>query len=129
MLFRSKFYNKEGMTWQLISSRIKPRYLPSGYIIDNGSPVGVLNDGVDKNELYFIMGWCLSDKCNNILKTVLNHTKNIQNKDIERLPYPVWVSNEDKLKVSEFIHQNIMNKMMGSGVNDEEVIEYVNSIF
>lgn len=124
-----KFYNKEGMTWQLISSRIKTRYLPTGYIIDNGSPIGILKDGVDKSELYFIIGWTLSDKCNNILKTVLNHTKNIQNKDIERLPYPTWVSKDNKKWISEYIHSMIMSKMNGNPVSDTDVLSEVNRIF
>ena len=124
-----KFYNKEGMTWQLISSRIKPRYLPSGYIIDNGSPIGILREGIDESELYFIIAWCLSDKCNNILKTVLNHTKNIQNKDIERLPYPWWVSDFNKSKITEFIHTQINKKMSGEKVDDDFIIQEVNKIF
>ena len=48
-----KFFEKEGLTWSLISDRIKVRYLPSGYILDSGAPVGVLKDGIDKNELFF----------------------------------------------------------------------------
>jgi adenine-specific DNA-methyltransferase len=125
-----KFYNKEGMTWQLISSKIKTRYLPVGYIIDNSSPVGVLRDGVDESELYFIIGWTLSDKCNKILKTVLNHTKNIQNKDIERLPYPTWVSRQDKEYIIDFIKESISNKRLGLKVLlDADILETINNIF
>lgn len=124
-----KFYNKEGMTWQLISSRIKPRFLPEGYIIDNSSPIGILKDGVIKDELYFIIGWVLSDKCNNILKTVLNHTKNIQNKDIERLPYPTWVSEDSKKWISKYIHSMIMSKIDGNPINETDVLSEVNRIF
>lgn len=124
-----KFYNKESMTWQLISSRIKPRYLTNNYIIDNSSPVGILKDGLPKEELYFIMAWCLSDKCNNILKTVLNHTKNIQNKDIERLPYPIWVSEIKKKQISEFIHSQIMRKMYGNKIDEDFILQEVNKIF
>ena len=124
-----KFYNKEGMTWQLISSRIKSRYLPTGYIIDNGSPIGILKDSIDKLELYFIIAWTLSDKCNNILKTVLNHTKNIQNKDIERLPYPTWVTQDNKDYIIDYIKMMITNKMNGIIVDDTEMLEEVNRIF
>jgi hypothetical protein len=117
------------MTWQLISSRIKPRFLPEGYIIDNSSPIGILKDGVIKDELYFIIGWVLSDKCNNILKTVLNHTKNIQNKDIERLPYPTWVSEDSKKWISKYIHSMIMSKIDGNPINETDVLSEVNRIF
>ena len=40
----------------------------------------------------FIMGWTLTGLCNRILKQVVNHTLNIQSKDLERLPFPAWVS-------------------------------------
>jgi len=40
--------------------------------------------------MFFILGWTLTDECNLILKSVINHTRNIQSKDFERLPYPVW---------------------------------------
>jgi hypothetical protein len=42
-----------------------------------------------------------------ILKNVINHTKNIQSKDIERLPYPTWVTEKDK--VIEYV-KNLINK-------------------
>ena len=51
-----------------------------------------LRPGVEHDELFFILGWSLTDLSNAILKEVLNHTRNIQSKDFERLPYPVWVS-------------------------------------
>ena len=40
----------------------------------------------------------MTDLCTRILKEVLNHTRNIQSKDFERLPYPVWVDAERKKK-------------------------------
>ena len=49
------------------------------------------------DEMFFIMGWCLTDTCNRILKTVINHTRNIQSKDFERLPYPAWVKPQARL--------------------------------
>jgi tRNA1(Val) A37 N6-methylase TrmN6 len=101
------FFKKEGITWQLISSSIKPRYLPTGYIIDPSSPLAVLKDGINNNELFFIIGWLLTDKCNKILKTVINHTKNIQGKDIERLPYPFWVSIKNKLTIIKLVKESI----------------------
>jgi tRNA1(Val) A37 N6-methylase TrmN6 len=104
------FFKREGITWQLISSSIKARYLPSGYILDAGSPIVVLRDNIEKQELFFIIGWLLTSKCNEILKSVINHTKNIQSKDIERLPYPFWINEDDKDKVVNLVKNNINHK-------------------
>ena len=90
------FFEREGLTWQLISSRLKTRYLPAGYILDSGSPCGFLRPGVAHDELFFILAWTLSPLCSRILKSVINHTMNIQSKDFERLPYPHWVQAETK---------------------------------
>jgi len=124
-----KFYNKEGMTWQLISSKIKSRYLPNNYIIDNSSPIGILKEGIDKSELYFIIAWTLSDKCNNILKKVLNHTKNIQNKDIERLPYPIWISESNKKFISDLVKTAIDKKINNLDIDESSLISEINKIF
>ena len=93
-----KYFGREGLSWALIASRIHARYLPAGYILDSGAPCAFLRDGVDHDELFFIMGWTLTDLCTRILKEVLNHTRNIQSKDFERLPYPIWVDTESKQK-------------------------------
>ena len=93
------FFNKEGLTWRLISDDIRCRYLPSGYILDSGAPVGVLKTGIDTDELYFIIGWLNTNLATDILKTIINHTRNIQSKDVERMPYPYWVSIENKQKI------------------------------
>lgn len=85
------FFKREGLTWQLIAPALNVRYLPPGYILDSGAPCGFLRDGVDDDELFFILGWCLTPLCTRLLKEVLNHTRNIQSKDFERLPYPFWV--------------------------------------
>lgn len=124
-----KFYNKEGMTWQLISSRIKSRYLPENYIIDNSSPVGILKEDVDKSELFFIIAWTLSEKCNTILKKVINHTKNIQNKDIERLPYPIWVKDSDKKYITELIEKSIDDKSKDIQIDEQYIQSEINRIF
>ena len=124
-----KFYKKEGMTWQLIANKIRPRYIPEGYIIDNGSPIAILREGVDDMELYFIIGWCLSNKCNDILKMVINHTRNIQNKDIEKLPYPTWVGQSDKIFISKFIKDKISDKKRGVQIDEDQVIEVINRMF
>lgn len=93
-----KYFGREGLTWSLIATRLYARYLPTGFILDSGAPCAFLRDGVDHDELFFILGWALTDLCNHILKNVLNHTRNIQSKDFERLPYPVWVSTDCKHK-------------------------------
>lgn len=121
------FFKKEGITWQLISSSIKARYLPEGYILDSGAPIAVLKDGIEKDELYFILSWLLSDLANDILKNVINHTRNIQGKDIERLPYPFWIEDKDEVikKTKE-----IINKMMNDEEFDIEIYKlFVNSFF
>ena len=107
------FFEKECLTWQLISSTIRARYLPGNNILDNSSPVIILKDNVDKKELLFILGWLLTTKCNSILKNVINHTKNIQSKDIEKLPYPFWVSDEDKDKIINFVKLKLNDKRKG----------------
>lgn len=116
-----KFFNKEGLTWRLISNDIRCRYLPKGYILDSGSPVGVLNEKIEKDELYFIIGWLNTSLANNILKTVINHTRNIQSKDIERLPYPFWVSDTVKQDVIARVKYIIKNKINTN--EDDEFIE------
>jgi hypothetical protein len=91
-----KYFGREGLTWSLIAPRLYARYLPPGHILDSGAPCAFLRPGVEPNELFFILGWSLTDLCTRILKEVLNHTRNIQSKDFERLPYPSWVSPQAK---------------------------------
>ncbi|NQU24523.1 MAG: N-6 DNA methylase [Candidatus Nealsonbacteria bacterium] len=90
------FFEREGLTWQLIASRLKTRYLPAGCILDSGAPCGFLLPGVPHDELLLVLAWTLSPLCSRILKSVINHTMNIQSKDFERLPYPYWVNPEAK---------------------------------
>lgn len=111
------FFGKEGLSWQLISSKIKMRYLPSGYILDSGSPIAVLKDGIERHEMFFILGWCLTDIATKILKTVINHTRNIQSKDIERLPYPSWV--DDKKEIASYVEKLVMSSMNGEKFTHE----------
>jgi hypothetical protein len=94
-----KFFGREGLTWQLISQTLNARYLPGGYVLDSGAPCAFLRDGIATEELYFILGWTWSPICLALLKNVINHTKNIQGKDFERLPYPFWVSFEIKHQI------------------------------
>ena len=109
------WFGKEGLTWQLVASRFIARYLPSGYILDSGAPCAFLRDGVDRSEMFFTLGWLLSPLANKVLKTVINHTRNIQSKDFERMPYPWWVSPEKRRKIVRFV-QNMIAKAE-SGVN------------
>lgn len=91
-----KYFGREGLTWSLIAPRLYARYLPAGYILDSGAPCAFLRQGVPHDELFFIIGWALTELCTRVLKEVLNHTRNIQSKDFERLPYPTWVPQHHK---------------------------------
>lgn len=123
------FFKKEGITWQLISKKINARYLPKGYILDNSSPVAILKHGVDKNELFFILGWLLTDLATSIQKNVINHTKNIQNKDIERLPYPFWVEDNKKQEIIKIVKESIENKCKNIDFNEKDIIFKLNELF
>ncbi len=107
------YFGREALTWQLVASRFVPRYLPEGYILDSGAPCAFLKDGISKNELYFTLGWLLSPLANRVLKTVINHTRNIQSKDFERLPYPWWVMPEAKRHVVTTIKKMICEGVSG----------------
>lgn len=102
------FFEKEGLTWNLIATSIKARYLPSGYILDSGAPIGILKPNVDKDELWFILGWINTDLATSILKQVINHTNNIQSKDIEKMPYPVWVDPINKRKAIAIVKELVL---------------------
>lgn len=93
------YFGQEGITWQLVASRFIIRYIPPGYILDSGAPCAFVRDGVSRDELFFVMGWLLSPLANRTLKTVINHTRNIQSKDFERMPYPWWVPDDNRAKV------------------------------
>lgn len=99
----AKYFGREGLTWRLISSTLDVRYLPTGYILDSGAPCAFPRPGVSQEEMLFIMGWTLTDKCTRILKQVINHTMNIQGKDFERLPYPFWVGNDERSEVISLV--------------------------
>ncbi len=93
------YFFREGLTWQLVASRFNVRYLPPGYVLDSGAPCAFPREGTEPDETYFVIGWLLSPLANHILKTVINHTMNIQSKDFERMPYPWWVADESKREV------------------------------
>ena len=108
-----KFFGRAGLTWQLISQTLNARYLPPGYILDSGAPCAFLREGVDPDELYFLLGWTLSPLCLALLKNVINHTKNIQGKDFERLPYPFWVDAETKREAVERVKALVRDAQAG----------------
>ncbi len=120
-----KFFGREGLTWSLVSPKINMRYLEKGYILDSGAPCAFLREGIEESELWFIFGWSLSDLASTILKCVINHTRNIQSKDIERLPYPTWVSEEKKKEVILFMKQLVSEGRNGRVFNrsDTEIVK------
>jgi len=101
------YFGREGLSWQLVASRFVPRFLPSGYILDSGAPCAFPRAGVNADEALFILGWMLSPLANQVLKTVINHTRNIQSKDFERMPYPWWVNSELKEQIVATVRRMI----------------------
>jgi len=101
------YFKKEGLTWQLVASRFVPRYLPPGYILDSGAPCAFPREGTERDEMFFVLGWLLSPLANRVLKSVINHTRNIQSKDFERMPYPWWMSRTTKQGVIERVKRMI----------------------
>lgn len=112
-----RFFGRAGMTWQLISNRIRARILPPGYILDCGAPAAFLRPGIPEDVLYFIMGWCLTDLCTSLLKGVLNHTRNIQAKDFEKLPFPAWVDDARRKKAV-----SLVKSLTERARNGEEIV-------
>ncbi len=115
---------REGLTWQLIAQRLNARYLPPGYVLDSGAPCAFLRPGLEPTELSFILGWAIAPLCERLLKEVVNHTKNIQSKDFERLPYPFWVSGERKQAIIAQVQQLVAAALAGRVVTreDEDVV-------
>ncbi len=123
------FFEREGLTWPLVANRFKTRYLPPGYILDSGAPCAFVRDGVDPDELYFVIGWTLTPIANTILKSVLNHTRNIQSKDFERMPYPAWVSRAAKSAIVALVRDAIASAMRGEHVDDHAVVRALERLF
>ncbi len=107
------FFGREAITWQLVASRFVPRYLPPGYILDSGAPCAFVLDETPRSELHFVIGWLLSPLANRILKSVINHTRNIQSKDFERMPYPWWVLPKVKARAIETVERLISSAQAG----------------
>ena len=122
------YFGREGITWPLVANRFRARYIPPGYILDSGSPCAFVREGVDRDEVFFVLGWLLTDLANRVLKTAINHTRNIQSKDFERMPYPHWVSATGRATVIKQIKAMIAEASAGrlwswadvraSGLND-----------
>ncbi len=124
------YFEKEGITWSLIAPRLYTRWLPPGYILDSGAPCAFLKPGVEHDELFFVMGWTLTDLCNRILKQVINHTRNIQSKDFERLPYPDWVPPRSKDDAIAFIKELVHKAMTGKRFNaDHPSLQSLNEFY
>ena len=111
------YFGREGITWSLIAPRLYTRWLPPGYIFDSGAPCAFLKPGVDHDELFFVMGWTLTDLCTRILKNVINHTRNIQSKDFERLPYPDWVAPRAKDDAIAYMKELVCEAREGKPFN------------
>lgn len=107
------FFGREGLSWQLIAPSLNARYLPPGYILDSGAPCAFLREGIDSDELWFILGWALTPLCTRVLKEVLNHTRNIQSKDFEKLPYPFWLGPEQKARLVRRVHEIVDSARAG----------------
>jgi len=101
------YFGREGLTWQLVAAKIKARYLPPGYILDSGAPCAFLRPGIASSELYFVLGWLQTELATLILKSVINHTRNIQGKDVERLPYPYWVAASDRSEIGHVVESAV----------------------
>lgn len=112
-----QYFGRAGLTWQLVASRLNVRYLPEGYILDSGAPCAFLRPGIPEDELFFILGWTCTQKCTTLLKTVINHTQNIQSKDFERLPYPFWVSEADKEQAISIVYSLLKRATSGTTIH------------
>jgi hypothetical protein len=105
------YFGREGITWQLVAPRINARYLPPGFILDSGAPCAFLRERVPRRELFVVLGWLQTALASRLLKEVVNHTRNIQGKDIERLPYPHWVSGDRLDDVAVLVEHEVMRAM------------------
>lgn len=121
------YFGREGFTWQLVAPRINARFLPAGYILDSGAPCGFLRDGQDPDELFVILGWLQTDLATRLLKTVINHTRNIQGKDIERLPYPHWVPAERRGEIAALV-RSAVDKAMNGIAPSNRIFESLNQL-
>jgi hypothetical protein len=122
------YFGREGLTWQLVAPRINARYLPPGYILDSGAPCAFLHDGIDADELWFVLGWLQTDLASAILKEVINHTRNIQGKDIERLPYPWWVAESQRRRAIAITRDAVRSLQAGEPIDANALAEELGSL-
>ena len=113
------WFGREGITWQLVAPRINARYLPPGFILDSGAPCAFLKEGVPRRELFVVLGWLQTALATRLLKQVINHTRNVQGKDVERLPYPHWVPPDRLDDVAVMVEHEVMRAMNGRPVAPE----------
>lgn len=125
-----RHFFREGITWQLIASRLHMSYLPNKYVLDSGAPCAFPRNETSQDEIFFALAWGLTDLATKILKNVINHTKNIQGKDFERLPYPFWVSGEKKKEAIALMRARVVDTMNGRifRYGDTE-LEFLESMF
>ena len=123
------YFGREGLTWQLVAPRINARYLPPGYILDSGAPCAFLRDGIDADELWFVLGWLQTRLASAILKEVINHTRNIQGKDVERLPYPWWVAESGRRKAIAITRDAVRRLRAGEPVDANTIAEELSALF
>ncbi len=123
------YFLKEGITWSLVAPRINARYLPPGYVLDSGAPCAFLRPGEDPDELWFVLGWLQTALATTLLKRVLNHTRNIQSKDIERLPYPFWVTDDVKRRVASMTRDAVGATMQGQAVRASSLAADLDHLF
>lgn len=122
------FFGREGLTWQLVAAKINARYLPSGFILDSGAPCAFLRADVPRDRLFVILGWLQTDLATYLMKTVINHTRNIQGKDVERLPFPHWVSEVRLKEIGTLVERTVTQAMAGRQI-DQEFSKRLESLF
>lgn len=113
------YFGREGITWQLVAPRVNARYLPRGFVLDSGAPCAFLREGVSRRQLFIILGWLLTDQATTLLKTAINHTRNIQGKDLERLPYPHWVPEHDLFEIGALIEDAVTGALNGEPIKPD----------
>ena len=97
----TKFYFKEGLTWNKISSNeFCVRYKSMGSIFDDTSRCAFVEK---RNNLYYIIGLLCSKVCMEYLK-VFNPTMSFTNGDINRIPI-VFTNNHESIDC--LVSQNI----------------------
>jgi hypothetical protein len=122
------YFGREGIAWQLVSSRLNVRYLPPGFILDSGAPCAFLREGVPGEQLFLILGWLQTRLATELLKTVINHTRNIQGKDVERLPYPHWVGEDRRVEIASRVERALIVARAGE-VPGAEFFDFLEAEF